>query len=381
MQSLIPRPKLKRHLLNATQFNPAVTLLGPRQCGKTTVAREIAGELGAHYFDLENPLDLARLSAPMTTLKNMNGLVVIDEAQRMPELFNILRVLIDDAYCSASFLLLGSASPHLVRGVSESLAGRVAIIPMSGFNIYETGPESFKKLWMRGGFPRSFLAHDDRLSLEWRLNFITTFLERDIPQLGIRIPASTLRRFWTMLAHYHGNVWNASEFARSLGSTHKTASKYLDILTDSFVVRQLPPWYENIKKRQVKAPKVYVRDSGLLHTLLNLPNAASVEGHPKLGASWEGFVIEQVAAISGHEDLFFWATHSGAELDLLFFKNGRKIGVEIKYTDAPVLTKSMHIAHEDLGLDRLYVVYPGDMAYELAPWARVVSIADVAEIL
>ncbi len=373
----IPRPILEKRILTAREYNPAVLLLGPRQCGKTTIARKIAEKEKAEYFDLENPLDLARLSAPMLALEKIRGLTVIDEAQRKPELFDILRVLIDDPDCHASFLLLGSASPHLVRGVSESLAGRVSIIHMSGFDTRETGPENFSKLWGRGGFPRSFLAPDEIASFEWRTNFIRTFLERDIPQLGITVPSATLRRFWTMLAHYHGQVWNASEFARSLGSSQKTASRYLDILTDSFVVRQLQPWHENIKKRQVKAPKIYIKDSGLLHALLNLKNAAEVQQHPKLGASWEGFVIEQTAAVAGTENLYFWATHGGAELDILMFQGGKRIGIEIKYADAPSMTKSMHIALKDLGLDKLYIIYPGRTSYDLADNVSVLSFIEL----
>ena len=373
----IPRPSLEKRIFAALANNPAAVLLGPRQCGKTTIARRIAQTEQAEYFDLENPLDLARLSAPMLTLGKIRGLAVIDEAQRKPELFEILRVLIDDPECRASFFLLGSASPHLVRGVSESLAGRIAIIHMSGFDIQETGPENFSKLWCRGGFPRSFLAADDITSFEWRTNFIRTFLERDIPQLGITVPSATLKRFWTMLAHYHGQVWNASEFARSLGSSQKTASRYLDILTDSFVVRQLQPWHENIKKRQVKAPKVYIKDSGLLHALLNLETSQDVQQHPKLGASWEGFVIEQIAAITCTENLYFWATHGGAELDVLLFQRGKRIGIEIKYADAPSMTKSMHIAVKDLGLNKLFIVYPGSKSYELAENVTVLSILEL----
>ena len=278
---------------------------------------------------------------------------------------------------SALFLLLGSASPRLVRGVSESLAGRVSLIHMSGFDMLETGIENFQRLWLRGGFPRSYLAPDEGVSFAWRTDFVKTFLERDIPQLGITIPSFTLRRFWTMLAHYHGQVWNASEFARSLGSTQKTAARYLDILTDSFVVRQLQPWHENIKKRQIKAPKVYIRDSGLLHNLLNLVYERDVQQHPKLGASWEGFVIEQIAAMTGMDDLYFWATHGGAELDLLLFHKGRRIGIEIRYSDAPRTTKSMRIAIKDLKLDHLYIVYPGRKSFWLDQNILALSIRNL----
>lgn len=377
----VPRPSLQQRILKALGLNPAVAILGPRQCGKTTIARKIAEDLHAEYFDLENPLDIARLSAPMLTLQDMEGLVVLDEAQRMPELFEILRVLIDSPSCRATFLLLGSASPHLVRRVSESLAGRIALVYMTGFNLMEAGPENLTMLWTRGGFPRSFLAADDEASFDWRANFIATFLERDIPQLGIRVPSSTLRRFWTMLAHYHGQVWNASEFARSLGSSQKTAARYLDILTDAFVVRQLQPWHENIKKRQVKAPKVYIKDSGLLHALLGLVNTKEIHQHPKLGSSWEGFVIEQLCSMTWIENPYFWATHGGAEIDVLLFARGKRTGIEIKYTDAPKMTKSMRIAMKELSLDRLFVIYPGKTDYDLDKNVSVISAKNMDKIV
>lgn len=378
---LVPRPHLMRNLERALARNRAVTLLGPRQCGKTTVARQIAASRPGDYFDLENPVDLARLSAPMTALEEQQGLVVIDEAQRRPDLFEILRVLIDAPDHTATYLLTGSASPRLVKNVSESLAGRVALVEMSGFNLEEVGADQWRRLWPRGGFPPAFLAPGEDDSFSWRLDFIRTFLERDIPQLGISIPATTLRRFWTMLAHYHGQVWNGSEFARSLGVSQKTAARYLDILSDALVVRQLLPWHENLKKRQVKAPKVYVRDSGLLHALLGIATARDLERHPKLGASWEGFVVEQVAAITGARDLYFWATHGGAELDLLLFLDGRRIGIEIKYMDAPRTTRSMRVAVADLRLDSLLVVYPGKTCYALDPVIHAVGIPHLATML
>jgi len=357
------------------ETNPVVGILGPRQCGKTTLARSLCTN-PTHYFDLESVTDLARLSNPMLALGPLRGLVVIDEIQRQPALFEVLRVLVDrpdvPSPGQVRFLVLGSASPHLVRGVSETLAGRIGFVDLSGFDLSEVGHKAFPALWLRGGFPRSFLAPDDSVSYQWRQDFVRTFLERDIPQLGINIPSATLRRFWTMIAHYHGQVWNAAEFARSLGSSEPTARRYLDLLTDAFTVRQLQPWYENIGKRQVKSPKVYVRDSGLLHTLLAVQTPAALDGHPKIGASWEGFVIEQILAIWGPQDAYFWATHGGAELDLLLLRDGKRLGFEIKYADAPMLTKSMRIALDDLHLDRLLVIHPGESAYPLAP--RVQSL-------
>ena len=378
---IIPRTQLQDLVGDRLEHNPAVALLGPRQCGKTTLARMLSEGIPGDYFDLENPADLTRLSAPMTVLESLEGLVVIDEVQRLPELFPLLRVLIDTPAHQRSFLLLGSASPALIRNVSETLAGRISFINMSGFNISEVGVEHFRKLWIRGAFPRSYLAPDDKISYQWRRDFIQTFLERDIPQLGISIPSETLRRFWTMLAHYHGQVWNASEFARSLGSSQKTAQRYLDILSGAYMIRQIQPWYQNLKKRQVKAPKVYIRDSGLLHTLLTLASAKDVQSHPKLGASWEGFVIEQIASLKGTNELFFWATHSGAELDLLLFEHGKRTGFEIKYSDAPKITKSMRIALEDLQLDTLYIVTPGRTSYRLDEKIEVLSIFDLGKII
>ncbi len=378
---ILPRPHLRDLVTNRLRHNPAVALLGPRQCGKTTLARMLATGVPGDYFDLEKPADLARLSAPMTILESLSGLVVIDEVQRLPELFPILRVLIDSPASQRSFLLLGSASPTLIRDVSETLAGRVSFIHMSGFNVSEVGVEHYGRLWMRGAFPRSYLAPDEETSYQWRADFIQTFLERDIPKLGISIPSQTLRRFWMMLAHYHGQVWNASEFARSLGSSQKTAQRYLDILSGAYMVRQLRPWYENLKKRQVKAPKVYIRDSGLLHTLLTLASEKEVQSHPKLGASWEGFVIEQIASLKGAHELYFWATHSGAELDLLLFERGKRIGFEIKYSDAPKVTRSMRIALEDLRLDTLYIVTPGSKSYRLDEKIEVLSILDIGKTL
>jgi len=377
---MIDRPHYISRIETALRHNPVVAMLGPRQCGKTTLSRVIARQRKCEYFDLEDPVDLSRLSAPLLALGDLSGLIIIDEVQRKPELFEILRVLVDRPQTEAKFLLLGSASPHLVRGVSESLAGRLAFVDMSGFDVREVGLENFSILWSRGSFPRSYLAPSDKTSYRWRNDFIKTFLERDIPQLGISIPSLTLRRFWTMIAHYHGQVWNAAEFARSIGRSEATARRYLDILSGAFVIRQLQPWHENLKKRQVKSPKVYIRDSGLLHTLLSLPKTDGILMHPKLGASWEGFAIEQVLAITEKQDVYFWATHAGAELDLLVFKDGKRLGFEIKYTDAPKITKSMLIATDDLKLDQIYIIYPGRKSYPLDKHIYVMSILDIDSI-
>ncbi len=365
--------------LIATRFrsNPIVMLLGPRQCGKTTLARQFAKQRDAVYFDLESPTDASRLSHAMTTLEPLRGFVVIDEAQLRPELFPVLRVLADRKPLSARFLLLGSASPDLVRGASESLAGRVSLIPMSGFSLSEVGTKEMRPLWWRGGFPRSFLATSDAESRQWRDDFVQTFLERDLRLFGVQTAVVTMRRFWNMVAHYHGQIWNASEIGRSLGEAHTTVKRHLDVLCGAFVMRQLPPWFENLGKRQVKSPKVYLRDSGLLHTLLGIPSFAALESHPKLGASWEGFALEEVLRITGDREAYFWNTQGGAELDLLVFINGQRYGFEFKYADAPGITKSLQVAHEDLNLRRVFVVHPGTKSYPLNDWAETVSLREL----
>jgi len=362
---------------------PIVSIYGLRQCGKTTLARNYADqwEGAVHFFDLEDPTSAARLKEPMLALESLEGLVVIDEVQRLPELFPVLRVLADRAGQKSRFLLLGSASPTLVRSVSESLAGRVALMELEGFDILETGFEEWRRLWLRGGLPRSYLAPDLEASRLWRRDFITLFLERDLPQLGITIPSATLRRFWMMLAHFHGQVWNAAELARSLGASEQTARRYLDILTGAFAVRQLPAWFENVGKRTVKAPKIFLRDTGLLHSLLEIGDTPQLEGHPKLGASWEGFCIEQILNYVDPRQSYFWATHGGAELDLLLMIEGKRIGVEIKYADAPTTTRSMHIALKDLKLEKLFVVYPGREHYALGPGIEAVPLDGFLEDL
>ena len=378
---VIDRPVPLERIRDAFSVHPVAALTGPRQCGKTTLARQIAdGVLGSSYFDLEAAVDRRRLATPEHALRPLVGLVVVDEVQRAPALYEAIRVLVDRPDNDARFLLLGSASPALVKGVSESLAGRIGLVDLGGFNIAEAGTANWRALWARGGFPRSFLADDDSGSALWRQSFVRTFLERDLPQLGIRVPAETLRRFWTMIAHYHGQVWNAAEFARALGANEGTARRYLDILSGAFMVRLLPPWFENLKKRQVKSPKVYLRDSGLLHTLLGLTTADSLAGHPKVGASFEGFAVEQVLAAFGDSDAYFWATHAGAELDLLLRHRGRRYGFECKLADAPGSTRSMRTALADLRLHHLWVLYPGEESYPIDEWITALPVTQVSEL-
>jgi predicted AAA+ superfamily ATPase len=370
----LERTALLESIRRAIRNNPVTALYGPRQCGKTAAAREIARERSAEYFDLEDPVSQRRLSEPMTALGPLRGLVVIDEVQRQPDLFPVLRVLSDRRPLRARFLVLGSASPELLRQGSESLAGRIAFVEMAGFDLAEAGVPALRRLWWRGGFPRSFLARNDAGSRAWLENFIRTFLERDIREYGVAIPEAALRRLWSMLAHYHGQIWNASEVSRSLGEAHTTVKRHLDLLTAALMVRQLQPWHVNLAKRQVKSPKIYVRDTGLLHALLGVPSLRALEGHPKVGASWEGFVVEEAVRAAGERNCYFWATQSGAELDLLAMVGGEPVGVEVKYGDAPGMTKSMHIAIEDLGLRRLLVVYPGSESYRLNPKTMVVPL-------
>jgi predicted AAA+ superfamily ATPase len=378
---MLDRPQARSRIEALFRVHPCVAILGPRQCGKTTLARMLgADEPDCTFFDLESPLDLRKLSVPQRTLGGLRGLVIIDEIQRKPGLFEILRVLLDRPEQPARFLTLGSASPALVKGVSESLAGRVGFLDLAGFDLRETGIDVQERLWDRGGFPRAFLAPDDTASFDWREGFIRTFLERDIPQLGITVPAETLRRFWTMIAHYHGQVWNAAEFARSLGASEGTARRYLDILAGAYMVRVLPPWFENLSKRQVKSPKIYIRDSGLLHTLLQLHSADDLLSHPKLGASWEGFAMEQILAAFGTRDAYFWATHAGAELDLMLIVHGRRYGFEFKVADAPGTSRSMRTALADLGLEHLWIVYPGREGYELDQRISVLPLREIPEL-
>lgn len=363
---MIPRIDYQRRIEKALQRSPVVALLGPRQCGKTTLARIVARQRKSVIFDLESIQDERRLQNPELALGALKGLIVVDEIQRRPDLFPILRVLADRPRFPARFLILGSAMPQLVRAVSESLAGRVEFVEMGGFGLLETGVGESERLWVQGGFPRSFLAKSPENSVAWREGFIRTFLERDLPQLGIRVPAPAMRRFWTMLAHYHGQVWNASEVGGSLGLSDKTVRGYLDVLTETFMVRQLQPWHENLSKRQVKSPKIFFRDSGLLHSLLALYNNDALISHPRVGASWEGFALEQILRMLHVPEVYFWGAYSGAELDLLVMCNGRRYGFEFKYAEAPQASRSVYAAVADLKLDHLWIVHAGRHSFPIA---------------
>lgn len=376
---MIPRPQLTQQITTALARSRVVALLGPRQCGKTTLARQFVAFDSANYFDLEDPASLGRLDQPMTSLQDLRGLVVIDEIQRRPDLFPALRVLCDRTPLPARFLILGSAAPDLLRQSSESLAGRVETVSMSGFSLAEVGVEAQAMHWLRGGFPLSFLAPSDTDSAAWRRNFVQTFLERDLPQAGVGIAPQMLLRFWNMLAHYHAQIWNGAELARSLGVSEPTVRRYLDLLTGTFMVRQLQPWHANLGKRQIKSPKIFFRDSGVLHHLLNIRTQSDLFLHPKLGASWEGYALEETVNAVAPDEAYFWGAHSGAELDLLLFKNGRRIGVEFKREDAPRLTPSMRIALEDLALDHLYVIYPGARVYGLTERVTVLPLLQLGQ--
>src|SRR2546423_5813999 len=378
MAEFIPRPQRIRDVHDAIDRSPLVALLGPRQCGKTTLAHEVAGT-NATYFALERGSDRQALAvAAEQTLGPLRGTVVLDEVQTMPELLPTLRVLADRPL--AKFLLLGSASPDLIHGASETLAGRVAFVYLNGFDLAEVGSTHTQQLWQRGGFPRSFLAASDTASHAWREDFIETFLSRDAARFGIELPPEQLRRFWTMLAHLHGGVLNAAELGRAISVDQKSASRYVDILAATFLVRRLPPWFENVGKRLVKAPKIYLRDSGLLHALLGLRTRAEVLSHPRFGLSWEGFAMEQVIGILRAErDAYFWATHGGAELDLLIVRGGRRYGFEFKFADTPATTKSMRVAFADLKLETLFVVYAGDRNFRLDTKIEAVSLAKLAD--
>ena len=371
---MINRTSIRGDIHTALDRSPVVALIGPRQCGKTTLAREFVSPDSLNYFDLEDPVSLARLDEPLTALRELRGLVVIDEIQRRSELFPLLRVLADRTPLPARFLILGSASLELMRQSSETLAGRLETIVMGGFSLAELGVASLAEHWLRGGFPLSFLAASEADSLAWRKNFIQTFVERDLLQMGVRVPAAMVLRFWTMLAHYHGQIWNAAEPARSLGISAPTVRRYLDLLDGVFMARQLQPWHANLQKRQVKSPKIYLRDSGLLHYLLGIRSPLDLQTHPKSGASWEGYVIEAVLTTVAPDEAYFWATHNGAELDLLLLKQGRRLGVECKRVDAPRLTASMKTALADLQLDHLAVIYPGSRPYPLADRVTVAPL-------
>jgi len=376
---MIVRQDLLDTIRAALARAPVVVLTGPRQCGKTTLARELVPEVSANYFDLEDPASLVRLDEPKTALGPLRGLVVIDEIQRRPDLFPVLRVLADRRGQPARFLILGSAGGDLMRQSSESLAGRLERITIGGFTLAELGRESVNRLWRRGGFPLSHLARTEHDSVVWRKQFMQTLLERDLPQWGVRVPAVALLRFWTMIAHYHGQTWNAAEPARALGVNPSTTRRYLDLLTDALMIRQLQPWHGNLGKRQIKSPKVYVRDSGLLHQLLGLGTEKELLSHPKVGASWEGFAIEQILAGEPHDEAWFWGTHQGAEIDLVLRRGDRLLGVECKRADAPRVTSSIRIALEELGLARVAIVYPGARRFALTDRVEVVPIETLAK--
>jgi len=376
----IDRVRLQRRVSQSLDQFRVTAILGPRQCGKTTLARDFT-TLRENYFDLENPRDIARLANPQDVLGSLKGLVVIDEFQRDPGLLPVLRVLADRVPNPAKFLILGSASPTLMRGASETLAGRVQFISMGGFTCGEVGVDTRNRLWLRGGFPESYLSSSDEASLRWREAFVQAFLHQDIPSFGVGASAERLRRFWTMLAHYHAQTWNGSAIASSLDVSHTTARSYLDVLTGSFVIRQLRPWLPNLKKRLVKAPKIYLRDAGLLHALLQIEGMDRLQSHPKFGASWEGFALEQIMVlleIPAHE-AYFWATHGGAEMDLVLSGKGRLYGFEFKATEKPSITHSMTIAKSDLGLNKVYLVYPGDVSFPLREGMEALAYKDLPD--
>lgn len=375
---VIARQAILDRIRAALRRNPVAVLTGPRQSGKTTLARELLPQESANYFDLEDPVSLARLDQPRTALDPLRGLVVIDEVQRRSDLFPVIRVLADRPRRPARFLILGSASGDLMHQSSESLAGRVERIEIGGFTLPEVGPAPIRKLWRRGGFPRSYLARTEQDSVAWRKQFIQTLLERDLPQWSVRVPAAALLRFWTMVAHYHGQTWNAAEPARALDVNPSTSRRYLDLLTDALMIRQLQPWHANLAKRQVRAPRVYVRDTGVLHYLLGTGSEKELLSHPKVGASWEGFAIEQILAGESHDDAWFWATHQGAEIDLILRRGKRLLGVECKRADAPRVTPSIRIAIDDLGLERVAIVYPGARRYALGDGVEAVPLETLA---
>ena len=372
----LPRPRELGALRAKLCRAPVTALLGPRQCGKTTLARSLEAE---HYFDLEDPRSLARLDEPQTALEGLTGTVVIDEVQRKPDLFPLLRVLAD-RQPATQYLLLGSASPELVKEVSESLSGRVSYHDLGPLAIDETGARAWRRLWLRGGFPRSYLSDGDTGSALWREDFIRSHLERDIPALGISIPAETLRRFWVMVSHYHGQTLNFSELGRSFGVSDHTVRRYLEILSGTFMIRLLPPWHANVGKRLVKAPKLYIRDSGLLHALHTIETPVQLESHPKLGASWEGFAMEQALCLLNVSHPYFWRTHTGAELDLVWQAGGALWGMEFKYQDAPRMTKSIRAVMNDLPLRHLWIVYPGADRYQLDKAVSVLPVTEIADV-
>ena len=379
MKNILNRSNYIENITTAVKRSPIVSLLGPRQSGKTTLARQFSKLFDGpvSFYDMESEIDAHKLTNAEMVLREKKGLVVIDEIQLRPDLFSTLRVLVDNEDNEALFLILGSASPNIIKQASESLAGRVEFIEIQGFSLLELEENSFEQLWIRGGFPRSFLNHSETGSIKWRENFIRTFLERDLPQIGIFITAQAMRRFWTMLAHAHGEVWNASKLASSMSLSDKTMKHYLDILTGSYMIRQLQPWFENVKKRQVKSPKIYLRDSGILHHLLSIKSYEALLAHPALGSSWEGFALENIASMKIFDELYFWSVHSGAELDLLTFYNGKRIGFEFKFTSTPKITKSMLSSIELLHLHKLFIVTPLNDLYPLTEKVTVVPLSHI----
>jgi predicted AAA+ superfamily ATPase len=378
---MIEREEYLKAVRERLKANPVVMLLGPRQVGKSTLAQQLLAPNDLNYLDLELPEPALLMNDPYTNLKDRKGLVVIDEAQRVPALFPVLRGLADRPRKPARFLLLGSASPELSRQANESLAGRVAFVDISGFGVAEVGLRKQDQRWLRGGFPRSFLARSDPKSMDWRMDFVRTFVERDLGVLGFNYPAPAMARFWTLLSHYHGQIWNAAEAAATMGVTAKTVNRYLDALEQTFMVRRVLPWYENVGKRIVKSPKIYFRDSGLFHALQRIGTMRDLQHHPKFGASWEGFVMEEIVSTLKLRDFYFYNVHSGTELDMFFLHKGKRIGVEIKREDAPRMTRSMHVALADLRLDKLRVVYPGSRRYSLSPKVECVPFADIAKLI
>ncbi len=377
---MIHRTALLAAIRAALGRSHVVVLVGPRQSGKTTLAREFLSEDSPNYFDLEDPSSLARLDEPMTALAPLEGLVVIDEIQRRPELFPILRILLDRSRGSARFLILSSTTGQLLHQTFESLAGRMERLAMGGLSLQEVGASSEAALWLRGGMPLAYLADSETNSIAWRKSFIQTLAERDLPAWGVRIPSATVQRFWALLAHCHGQAWNAAEPARTLSVSLSTMRRYLDLLTDAFMVRQLSPYLANVNKRQVKAPKIFVRDTGLLHRLLGIDSLKNLLTHPKMGASWEGFVMEQVLATQPYDEAYFWATHQGAEMDLVLVYQGELYGIEFNRRDAPRMTPSIRIAQQDLGLKRVFVLYPGVKRDKIADDVEVVPVAALAEM-
>ena len=373
---MIKRLKNINQMTTALNRSPITTLLGPRQCGKTTLAKQFVEPDSVNYFDLENPRDLARLDQPMGALESLKGTVVIDEVQRRPDLFPILRVLADRSPLPSRFLILGSAAPRLLRQSSESLAGRQAILLLTGFSLQEVGPDNHAEHWLRGGYPRSYVASNREDSWTWRDSFVQDLLIHDLPEWGMTLPAAALQRLWTLLAHTHGQIWHNSEPARMFNISEPTTRRYIDILSDTFMIRQLKPWHANLKKRQVKAPKVYFRDSGLLHLLLGIRTEKDLQTHPKCGASWEGYVIEEVLKAVEPQEAYFWATHQGAEIDLILVKDGRMLGVECKRVDSPRMTPSISGALEDLKLERVAVVYTGNARFPLGRHVEAVPMLE-----